>query len=43
MEGQPASRVSALLLGALIGAGFALGGYFVGQGFYRARAERYVT
>jgi uncharacterized protein len=43
MEGRPLSIASALLLGALIGAGFATGGYFVGQGFYRARAERYVT
>jgi hypothetical protein len=43
MEGRPLSIASALLLGLLIGAGVAIGGYFVGQGFYRARAERYVT
>jgi hypothetical protein len=43
MEGRPLSLASALLLGLLIGAGVATGGYFVGQGFYRARAERYVT
>ncbi len=43
MENRPLSIASALLLGVLIGAGVAIGGYFVGQGFYRARAERYVT
>jgi hypothetical protein len=35
---------SAAVLGVLIGAGVAVGGYFVGRGFYMARAgERYVT
>jgi len=34
---------SALVLGLLIGAGAAAGGFFVGRGFYQARAERYVT
>jgi hypothetical protein len=35
---------SAVVLGVLIGAGVAVGGYFVGRGFYMARAgERYVT
>jgi hypothetical protein len=43
MENRQFSIASALLLGALIGVGVAAGGYFVGQGFYRARAERYVT
>lgn len=34
---------AALLLGLLIGIGAAAGGFFVGRGFYQARAERYVT
>ena len=35
---------SAVVLGVLIGAGVAVGGYFVGHGFYMARAgEQYVT
>ncbi len=34
---------AALAIGALIGIGAAAGGYFVGDGFYRARSERYVT
>jgi uncharacterized protein len=42
MENRP-SAIANALLGILIGAGVAIGGYFVGQGFYRARAERYVT
>jgi hypothetical protein len=34
----------AIIVGLLIGAGLALGGYFVGRGFYSARAgDRYVT
>lgn len=33
----------AIVLGALSGAGVAIGGYFVGQGFYAARTERYVS
>jgi uncharacterized protein len=37
------SALAALLLGILIGAGAALGGFFIGRGFYQARAERYVT
>jgi hypothetical protein len=37
------STIANAILGVLIGAGLAIGGYFVGQGFYRARAERYVT
>jgi hypothetical protein len=43
MENRSLSLISALLLGLLIGAGAAAGGFFVGDGFYRARAERYVT
>ncbi len=43
MENRPLSIASALLLGVLIGGGVATGGYFIGEGFYRARAERYVT
>lgn len=43
MERRSSSGASALLAGLLIGAGVALGGYFVGEGFYRARAEHYVT
>ena len=43
MEDRPLSIASALLLGVLIGAGVAAGGYFIGQGFYRAHAERYVS
>jgi hypothetical protein len=43
MEQQGLSLPSALLLGLMIGAGVAIGGYFVGEGFYRARSERYVT
>lgn len=34
---------SALVLGLLIGAGAAISGFFIGRGFYQARAERYVT
>ncbi len=41
MEARPVQ--SALLLGLMIGLGTALGGYFVGRGFYSARTERYVT
>jgi hypothetical protein len=41
---QQKTLASAVVLGVLIGAGVALGGYFVGRGFYMARAgERYVT
>jgi len=44
MENRPLSVTGALILGLLIGAGFAIGGYFIGQGFYAARmGERYVT
>src|SRR5437763_13439662 len=43
MDQQGLSLPSALLLGLMIGAGVAIGGYFVGEGFYRARSERYVT
>jgi hypothetical protein len=35
--------LSALVLGLLVGVGAAAGGFFVGRGFYQARAERYVT
>ncbi len=34
---------AALVMGALIGLGAATGGYFISNGFYRARSERYVT
>ncbi|MGH7842438.1 MAG: SIMPL domain-containing protein [Candidatus Binataceae bacterium] len=44
MESRPLSLGGAIVLGLLIGTGFALGGYFIGQGFYAARmGERYVT
>ena len=43
MENRSLPITSALILGLLLGAGVAIGGYFVGEGFYRARAERYVT
>jgi len=42
MDSRP-SPLAALLLGLLIGSGGAIGGYFIGRGFYQARAERYVT
>ena len=32
---------AALVLALLIGAGAAIGGFFIGRGFYQARAERY--
>jgi hypothetical protein len=35
--------LSNLVLGILIAIGLAAAGYFIGQGFYQARAERYVT
>jgi uncharacterized protein len=34
---------AAVILGLLVGAGAAAGGYFIGRGFYQGRAERYVT
>jgi hypothetical protein len=43
MDRRAPFSVSALMAALLIGAGVAIGGYFVGDGFYRARAERYVT
>jgi hypothetical protein len=44
MEQKSFPYGSAILLGILIGAGVALGGYFIGDGFYHARmGERYVT
>ncbi|HLW71280.1 MAG TPA: SIMPL domain-containing protein [Candidatus Binataceae bacterium] len=44
MEKRPLAPAGALILGLLIGAGFAVGGYFIGQDFYAARmGERYVT
>jgi hypothetical protein len=43
MEGR-LSLSAAIVLGILSGAGVAIGGYFIGQGFYAARmGERYVT
>ena len=42
MDRRSPFSVSALVAAVLIGAGVAIGGYFVGEGFYRARAERYV-
>ena len=44
MEQKAYLLTSVAVLGVLIGAGVAVGGYFVGRGFYMARAgERYVT
>jgi len=43
MEQRSSPLAAAALIGLLIGAGLAIGGYFIGQGFYRARSERYVT
>ncbi len=44
MERGTVSFPAAVILGLLIGAGAALGGYFVGRGFYQGRrAERYVS
>jgi uncharacterized protein len=41
MNGKP---LTALILGVLIGAGLALGGWFIGRGFYDSRmGARYVT
>jgi hypothetical protein len=42
-ENSGVSLRAALVMGALIGLGAAAGGYFIGNGFYRARSERYVT
>ncbi|MGH7915887.1 MAG: SIMPL domain-containing protein [Candidatus Binataceae bacterium] len=44
MEQRSFPLASAIILGVLIGLGLALGGYFIGQGFFRARAaDRFVT
>lgn len=43
MEGWSRGLFPALIIGLLLGAGAALGGYFIGNGFYEARSERYVT
>src|SRR5579864_643933 len=44
MERGSISFPAAVILGLLVGAGGALGGYFVGQGFFQGRrAERYVS
>jgi hypothetical protein len=44
MERGSISFPAAVILGLLVGAGAALGGFFVGQGFYQGRrAERYVS
>lgn len=44
MERGSVSFPAAVILGLLVGAGAALGGYFIGQGFYQGRrAERYVS
>jgi len=44
MERGSISFPAAVILGLLAGAGAALGGYFVGQGFYQGRrADRYVS
>jgi uncharacterized protein len=44
MERGSVSFPAAVILGLLVGAGAALGGYFVGQGFYQGRrAERFVS
>jgi hypothetical protein len=44
MQRGAISFPAAVILGLLVGAGAALGGFFVGQGFFRGRrAERYVS
>lgn len=44
MQRGSVSITAAVILGVLVGAGAAAGGYFVGQGFYQGRrGERYVT
>jgi hypothetical protein len=44
MERGSISFPAAVILGLLVGAGAALGGYFIGQGFFQGRrAERYVS
>lgn len=44
MQRGSVSVPAAVILGLLVGAGVASGGYFVGQGFYQGRrGERYVT
>jgi hypothetical protein len=44
MERGSVSFPAAVMLGLMVGAGAALGGYFVGQGFYQGRrAERFVS
>jgi uncharacterized protein len=44
MERGSISFPAAVILGLLVGAGAALGGYFVGQGFFQGRrAQRYVS
>jgi hypothetical protein len=44
MERGSVSFPAAVMLGLLVGAGAALGGYFVGQGFFQGRrTERYVS
>jgi hypothetical protein len=44
MQRGSISFPAAVILGLLVGAGAALGGYFVGQGFFQGRrAERYVS
>ena len=44
MERGSISFPAAVILGLLVGAGAALGGFFVGQGFFQGRrAERYVS
>ena len=44
MERGSISFPAAVILGLLVGAGAAVGGFFVGQGFYQGRrAERYVS
>ena len=43
MERRSSPLAAAALTGFLIAAGLTAGGYLIGQGFYRARSERYVT
>ncbi|MGH7906959.1 MAG: SIMPL domain-containing protein, partial [Candidatus Binataceae bacterium] len=44
MESRGRSALSALIIGVLIGAGLGVGGWFIGNGFYRSKTgARYVT
>ncbi len=43
MESRGIGSLAAILAAAIVGFGLACGGYLIGDGFYRARAERSVT